>query len=179
MEPTVKWCPDVDRTMHLEDLPALTDFMLRPVSFNVALLLSSRFKEPAWAQLWHQCCALLLLLPPSSCGCTIFVMCCLTSAYTLLYGMRTIEPFIFIQAFDATRGPDCCFIWSSTVLLEDVPEEKFLGTTCSVTQGTITTLQPVDATLLRTLKSVGNREHVLSGFSATTRHAIDTTAWRT
>ena len=45
------------------------------------------------------------------------------------------------------------------ILLEDVPEEKFLGTICSVTQGTITTLQPVDATLLHTLKSVGNREH--------------------
>ena len=58
------------------------------------------------------------------------------------------------------------------MLLEDVPEEKFLGTTCSVTQGTITTLQPVDATLLRTLKSVGNREHVLSGFSARTRTII-------
>ena len=62
--------------------------------------------------------------------------------------------------------------YGAPILLEDVPEEKFLGTICSVTQGTITTLQPVDATLLRTLKSVGNREHALSGFSARTRTII-------
>ena len=61
-----------------------------------------------------------------------------------------------------------------SILLEDVPEEKFLGTICSVTQGTITTLQPVDATLLHTLKSVGNREHAPDDHSAYTTHAIDT-----
>ena len=62
--------------------------------------------------------------------------------------------------------------YGAPILLEDVPEEKFLGTICSVTQGTITTLQPADATLLRTSKSAGNREPVLSGFSARTRTII-------
>ena len=88
-----------------------------PASFNVALSLSSRFREPAWAQRWHRCWAHLSLLPLSSCGCTISVMCCSISAYMLLYGTRTIVPFIFIQAFDATRGPSCYFIWNFSVLL--------------------------------------------------------------
>ena len=52
------------------------------------------------------------------------------------------------------------------ILLEYVHEEKFLGTVCSVVQGTTTTSQPTDSTVLRTLQSVGSREHVLSGFSA-------------
>ena len=66
------------RTMHLEDLPALTDFMLRSSffqSFNVAHSLLSRFREPVWAQLWHRCCAHLLLPPLSSCACTQFSQC--------------------------------------------------------------------------------------------------------
>ena len=62
--------------------------------------------------------------------------------------------------------------YGAPILLEDVPEEKFLGTICSVTQGTITTLQPADATMLRPSKSAGNREPVLSGFSARTRTII-------
>ena len=62
-------------------------------------------------------------------------------------------------------------MWSSTAL-PSFPEEKFLGTICSAVQGTITTLQPVDAAVIRTLKSVGNREHVLSGFSPRARTII-------
>ena len=58
------------------------------------------------------------------------------------------------------------------VLLEYVHEEKFLGAACSVVQGTITTCQPSDSTVLRTLQSVGSREHVLSGFSAKIRTII-------
>ena len=58
------------------------------------------------------------------------------------------------------------------ILLEYVHEEKFLGTVCSVVQGTITTCQPSDSTVLRTLQSVGSREHVLSGFSARIRTII-------
>ena len=75
--------------------------------------------------------------------------------------------------------------YGAPILLGDVPEGKFLGTICSVTQGTITTLQPVDATLLRTWKSVGNRESRTCSFrlfsedsddhSAYATHAIDTT----
>ena len=62
--------------------------------------------------------------------------------------------------------------YGAPILLEDVSEEKFLATICSVVQETVTTLQPVDTTVLRTLKSVGHREHVLSGLSARTRTII-------
>ena len=62
--------------------------------------------------------------------------------------------------------------YGAPILLVDVPEEKFLGTICSVVQGMITTLQPADTTVIRTLRSVGNRGHVLSGFSARTRTII-------
>ena len=142
-----------------------------PVSFNVAHSHSSRFREPVWAQLWHQCCANLLHPPLSFCGCTISAMLRSTLACILLYVTRIIALFTFIQASVATPT----FVQFGVLRrsqLEDVPEEKFLGTTCSVTQGTITTLKPVDTTVLRTLRSVGNREQVLSGFSARTRTII-------
>ena len=158
--------------MHLEDLPALTDFMLRSSFFQCGTLTFSRLREPAWAQLWHQCCALLLLPPPSSCGCTIFVMCCSTSVYTLLYGCTVCGQSCLSFSYRHSRLLLHLEFYGAPILLEDVPEEKFLGTICSVTQGTITTLQPVDATLLHTLKSVGNREHVLSALSARTRTII-------
>ena len=143
-------------------LPALTDFMLRSSFFQCGTF---TFKQIQGAS------ALAPVLCTLVASTTEFLWLhnfrnVLLNIGLLLYGMRTIVPFFFIQAFDATRGPDCCFIWSSTV------PPFCLGTTCSVTQGTITTLQPVDATLLRTLKAVGDREHVLSSFSARTRTII-------
>ena len=58
--------------------------------------------------------------------------------------------------------------YGAPILLEDVVQETFLGTTCSVVQGTVTVVQPADTTVIRTLQSVGRREHVLAGFSART-----------
>ena len=52
------------------------------------------------------------------------------------------------------------------ILLENVPGEELLGTTCSTQQGAITVRQPQDATLLRALQSVGSRKFDLSGFRA-------------
>ena len=54
------------------------------------------------------------------------------------------------------------------ILLENVPGEELLGVTCSTQQGAIVVRQPLDATLLRALQSVGSgsRKFVLSGFRA-------------
>ena len=52
------------------------------------------------------------------------------------------------------------------ILLENVPGEELLGTTCSTQQGAMTVRQPQDATLLHALQSVGSRKFVLSVFRA-------------
>ena len=170
------------RTMHLEDLPALTDFMLHSSFFQRGTF---TFKQIQGASMGSALAPVLCTLVAST---TEFLWLPNFRNVLLNIGLHTAVRYADHRAFHfhtgIRRNP-----WTRLLLhlefcgapfrLEDVPEEKFLGTICWVTQGTITTLQPVDATLLRTLKSVGNREHVLSGFSATTRHAIDTTAWRT
>ena len=127
-----------------------------------------------WALLWHQCCAHLLLLLLSFNGCTIVAMLRSTLACTLLYVTRIIVLVTFIQAFVVTWTQLLLNLefYGAPILLEDVSEEKFLATICSVVQETVTALQPVDTTVLRTLKSVGHREHVLSGLSARTRTII-------
>ena len=85
--------------------------------------------------------------------------------------MLTIVLFSFILAFYVTPWSRLLLnleFYGAPILLEDVLEETFLGTTCSVVQGAITVVQPADTTLIRTLQSVGRREHVLAGFSART-----------
>ena len=62
--------------------------------------------------------------------------------------------------------------YGSPILLEYVHKEKFLGTICSMAQGTITTNQPTDSSMLRTFQFVGSRDHDLSGFSARIRTII-------
>ena len=91
----------------------------------------------------------------------------------LLYVMRIIVLFTFPFVRNLwTQLLLNLEFYGAPILLVDVPEEKFLGTICSVVQGMITTLQPADTTVIRTLRSVGNRGHVLSGFSARTRTII-------
>ena len=140
----------------------------------MALSLLGRFRELVWDLHWHLCCALLWLQQRNSCGCEIFATSCSTSVCALLYDMPTIVPFIFMKVFVAIHGQLLLNLefYGPPNLLEYVHEEKFLGTICSVVKGTITTIQPTDTTVLRTLQSVGSREHVLSGFSARTRTII-------
>ena len=49
--------------------------------------------------------------------------------------------------------------------LEHVPGEELLGSITSTQQGTITMQQPVNETVLRSLRSAGSRTAALSGFS--------------
>ena len=99
-----------------------------------------------------------LLPQPSFCGCAIFAMSRSTSASQCFHFHTGILRNPWTQLLLNLE------FYGAPILLEDVPEEKFLGTICSVVPGAITTLQLVDTTVL--LKSVGNREHVLSGFSS-------------
>ena len=50
--------------------------------------------------------------------------------------------------------------------LEHVPGEELLGSITSTQQGTITMQQPVNETVLRSLRSASSRTAALSGFSA-------------
>ena len=58
--------------------------------------------------------------------------------------------FFFMKDSVEIHGHNYCFsgVLGPPILLEYVHEEKFLGTTCSVVQGTITTIQPTDSTVL-------------------------------
>ena len=163
------------RTMHLEDLPALTDFMLRSSFFQRGTF---TFKQIQGASVGSALAPVLCTLVASTAE---FLWLHNFRNVLLNIGLHTAARYAENRAFHFHTGirhnPWTQLLlhlefYGAPILLEDDPEEKFLGTICSVTQGTITTLQPVDATLLRTLKSVGNREHVLSGFSARTRTII-------
>ena len=50
--------------------------------------------------------------------------------------------------------------------LEHVPGEELLGSITSTQQGTITTQQPANETIFRSLRSAGSKSAALSGFSA-------------
>ena len=165
------------RTIHLEDPPALTDFMLRSSFFQCGTF---TFKQIQGASMGSALAPALCTLVAST---TEFLWLHNFRNVLLNIGLHTAVRYADNRAFHLNFHTGIRHnawtqlllhleFYGAPILLEDVPEEKFLGTTCSVTQGTITTLQPVDATLLRTLQSVGNREHVLSGFSARARTII-------
>ena len=156
--------------MHLEDLPDLTAFMLQ----------SSFFQCGAFTFRQIQGASMGSALAP--------VLCTLVASTTQFLRLRNFRNTLFkLGLGTAVRYADkSAFLfreglrrnsWTQEfygppILLEYVHEEKFLGTICSVVQGTITTIQPTDSTVLRTLQSVGSREHVLSGFSARIRTII-------
>eukprot|EP00439_Symbiodinium_sp_Y106_P067317 s4835_g11.t1 len=163
------------RTMPLEDLPDLTAFMLQ----------SSYCQCGAFTFRQIQGASMGSALAP--------VLCTLVASTTEFLRLRNFRNILFnIGLCTAVRYADNrafhfheglrrnswtqLFLnlefYGSPILLEYVHEEKFLGTVCSVVQGTITTSQPTDSTVLRTLQSVGSREHVLSGFSARIRTII-------
>ena len=149
------------RTMHLEDLPALTDFMLRSSFFQCGTL---TFKQIQGASMGSALAPVLCTLVAST---TEFLWLHNFRNVLLSIGLHTAVRYADNRAFHFHTGtrhnPWTQLLlhlefYGAPILLEDVPEEKFLGTICWVTQGAITTLQPVDATLLRALKSVGNQE---------------------
>ena len=149
--------------------PPSVDRLYVTVQFlsNVAHSHSSRYREPVWAQLWHQCCAHLLLPPLSFCGYTISAMLRSTLACILLYVVRIFVLFTFTQA--SVAGP-----WTQLLL-----SLEFYGAPILLSRNHLFSdtrndrhLAPVDTTVVRTFRSVGNREHVLSGFSARTRTII-------
>ena len=163
------------RNMHLEDLPDLTAFMLQ----------SSYFQCGAFTFRQIQGASMGSALAP--------VLCTPVASTTELLWLRNFRNILFKIGFcTAVRHADNraspfheglrrnswtqlllnLEFYGPPILLEYVHEEKFLGTVCSVVQGTITTSQPTDSTVLRTLQSVGSREHVLSGFSARIRTII-------
>ena len=159
--------------MHLEDLPALTAFMLQSSFFQCGAF---TFKQIQGASMGSALAPVLRTLVAST---TEFLWLHNFRNVTFNIGLYTAVRYADNRAFHfhtgIRRNPWTQLLlnlefYGALILLEDVPE--FPGTICSVVQGTITTLQPVDTTVLRTLKSVGNREHVLSGFSARTRTII-------
>ena len=154
------------RTMHLEDLPALTDFMLQSSFFQCGAFTFKQIQEPVWAQLWHQCCAHLLLPPLSFCGYNF-------RNVTFNIGLHTAVCYADIRAFyfhtGIRRSP-----WTQLLL-----SLEFYGAPVLLSRNHLFSdtrndrhLAPVDTTVVRTFRSVGNREHVLSGFSARTRTII-------
>ena len=161
--------------MHMEDLPALIAFMLQSSFFQCGFF---TFRQIQGASMGSA-------LAPALCN-----LVAPTSEFLWLRNFRNVmhniglhtavryadnRAFHFHTSILAIHGLNCCSIWNfygAPILLEDAPEDKFLGTICSVVQGTITILQPVDTTVLRTLQSVGKHEHVPSGFSARTRTIV-------
>ena len=125
-----------------------------------------RFKEPVWDLHWHLCCALLWLQQQNSYGNSLLnIGLCTAARYA------DNRAFHFHEGLRRNSWTQLLLnleFYGPPILLDYVHEEKFLGTICSVVQGTITTIQPTDNTVLRTWQSVGSREHVLSGFSART-----------
>ena len=163
------------RTMHLEDLPDLTAFMLQPSYFQCGAF---TFRQIQGASMGS---ALAPVLRTPVASTTEFLW--LRNFRNILFniGVCTAVRYADNRAFHFHEGLrrnswtqlllnlEFYGFYGPPVLLEYVHEEKFLGTVCSVVQGTITTSQPTDSTVLRTLQSVGSREHVLSGFSARIR----------
>ena len=163
------------RTMHLEDLPDLTAFMLQSSYFQCGAF---TFRQIQGASMGSALAPVLCTLVAST---TEFLW--LRNFRNTLFniGLCTTVRYADNRAFHFHEGLRRnswtqlllnLEFYGPPILLEYVHEEKFLGTVCSVVQGTITTCQPSDSTVLRTLQSVGSREHVLSGFSARIRTII-------
>ena len=131
--------------MHLEDLPDLTAFMLQ----------SSFFQCGAFTFRQIQGASMGSALAP--------VLCTLVASTTQFLWLRNFRNTLFkLGLGTAVRYADkSAFLfheglrrnsWTQEfygppILLEYVHEEKFLGTICSVVQGTITTIQPTDSTV--------------------------------
>ena len=123
------------RTMHLEDLPVLTDFMLRPSFFQCGRF---TFKQIQGASMGSA-------LAPVSCTLVASATEFLWLHDALLnIGLHTAVRYADNRAFHfhtgIRRNPWTQLLlnlefYGAPILLEDVPEEKFLGTICSVTQG--------------------------------------------
>ena len=160
------------KTIYLEDLPALIAFMLRSSFFQCGCY---TFKQIQGASMGSALAPVLCTLVASTIE---FVW--LRNFRTVLYNIgfqqaaRYADNRIFHFHVGIRRNPWLRLLfhlefYGVPILLEDVLSENFLGTTCSVTQGTITVVQPAESTAIRTLISVGRREHVLSGFAARIR----------
>ena len=76
----------------------------------------------------------------------------------------------FLRRAECYTDWACLFLrldfYGLPIELELVPGEELLGSTTSVTQGTITMRQPINETVLRSTRSAGDRSAALSGFQA-------------
>ena len=76
----------------------------------------------------------------------------------------------FLRRAECHTDWACLFLrldfYGLPIELELVPGEELLGSTTSVTQGTITMRQPINETVLRSTRSAGDRSAALSGFQA-------------
>ena len=153
------------RTMHLEDLPDLTAFMLQSSYFQCGAFIFRQIQGAVGSALAPVLCTLVA-------STTEFLWLRNFRNISFNIGLRTAVRYADNRAFHFHEGLRRnswtqlllnLEFYGPPVLLEYV-HEKSVGTVCSVVQGTIATSQPTDSTVLRTLQSVGSREHVLSGF---------------
>ncbi|CAE7209145.1 unnamed protein product [Symbiodinium sp. KB8] len=76
----------------------------------------------------------------------------------------------FLRRAECHTDWACLFLrldfYGLPIELELVPGEELLGSTTSVTQGTITMRQPINETVLRSTRSAGDRSAAFSGFQA-------------
>ncbi|CAE7240415.1 AMY1.1, partial [Symbiodinium sp. CCMP2592] len=163
------------KTLPLEDLPELVGFLLRSSFFQCGI---HTFKQIQGASMGSALAPVLCTLVAST---TEFLW--LRNFRTILnnIGFQTAARYADNRVFHLhsgiQRNPWLQLLfhlefYGSPIILEDVLTETFLGTTCSNVQGTITVVQPTDASTIRTLQSVGRKEHVLFGFSARVRTII-------
>ena len=159
------------KILHLEDLPTLVEFLLRSSFFQCGHF---TFRQIQGASMGSALAPVLCTLAAST---TEYIWLRSFRVFVHNIGLSTAMRYADNRAFlfhsGILRNPWSRLLlnlefYGAPILLEDVLEETFLGTTCSVVQGAITVVQPADTTLIRTLQSVGRREHVLAGFSART-----------
>ena len=155
------------RTMHLEDLPALTDFMLQSSFFQCGAF---TFKQIQGASMGSALAPVLCTLVASTAE---FLWLHNFRNVTFNIGLHTAVCCADIRAFyfhtGIRRSP-----WTQLLL-----SLEFYGAPILLSRNHLFSdtrndrhLAPVDTTVVRTFRSVGNREHVLSGFSARTRTII-------
>ncbi|CAE7029070.1 unnamed protein product [Symbiodinium sp. CCMP2592] len=144
------------KTLHLEDLPELVVFLLRSSFFRCGF---HTFRQIQGASMGSALAPVLCTLVAST-----IEFLWLRNFRTILnnIGFQTAARYADNRVFHVQTGihrnPWLQLLfhlefYGAPIILEDVSTKMFLGTTCSVTQGTITVVQPTDASTIRTLQS--------------------------
>ena len=153
------------KTLWIQDLPGLVEFLLGSSYFTCG---SHAFRQIQGAAMGSAFAPVLCTMVANT---TQFIMLkhfreAFRSA-GLLSGFRYADNRAFLLSTlnpvinDWRRLLLNLEFYGLPILLEN--GEELLGATCSTQQGAITARQRLDATLLRTLQSVGSRKFVLSG----------------